>query len=486
LAAQTPYRILAIKKSTLPRDIFKLKNKDVMKQEAKLPVINPFACGIDVGSKSHYVAVGQGSDEVKCFGVYTRDHQAMIEYLRSKSVKTIAMESTGNYWQTLFAALEKAGFEVFLVCGNQTKNVKGRKTDVQDCQWIQWLHSVGMLSNSFIPNEFVAHLRIYSRQRLKYIQIQSRLINQIQRDLRAMNLRLEVALNDVTGKSGRAIIEAILAGERNPVELANLADYRVKKSKEEIAMSLEGNWHVGYLFVLKQHYKAYEQNLELIKECEIATDILVGQYLSTCDIDSSAAPVHKKALKKNKQTPCVDLQKYSFQYFGGVDLFAIEGVNQNTVLTLMAEVGSDIFKFHSSKAFASWLHLCPNEKITGGKVIGNRTKRGANPLSQALKSAANAVGNLKAPSHLTNFFKKIAYKNGRKEAITATAHKLAVIIYNMLTKYQPYQPFKKEANEEKERVKKLNEIDRFIRKYKIDIGEVNFYTLKTKQLGTVV
>ena len=198
-----------------------------------MSAINPNACGIYVGSKMHYVATGQGSEEVKSFGVYTKDHQAMVAYLQNKGVTTIAMESTGNYWQTLFAALEKAGFEVFLVCGNQTKSVKGRKTDVQDCQWIQWLHSVGMLSNSFIPNEFVSHLRIYSRQRLKYIQVQSRLINQIQRDLWAMNLRLEVALNDVTDKSGRAIIEAILSGERNTRSLAGLADYRVKKSKED-------------------------------------------------------------------------------------------------------------------------------------------------------------------------------------------------------------------------------------------------------------
>ena len=296
-----------------------------MKKEARIPIIHPFACGIDVGSRSHYVAVGQGSEEVRSFGVYTKDHQEMIDYLKKKGIQTIAMESTGNYWQTLFSALEKAGFEVLLVCGNQTKNVKGRKTDVQDCQWIQWLHSVGMLSNSFIPNEFVSHLRIYSRQRLKYIQIQTRLVNQIQRDLRAMNLRLEVALNDVTGKSGREIIEAILAGERDPVALANLADYRVKKSKTEIALSLEGNWHEGYLFVLKQHYGEYIQNLKLVNECEKAMDAITKRHLSDSEIDPESAPIHKKALKKNKQTPCMDMQKHSFQYFEGVDLFAIEG-----------------------------------------------------------------------------------------------------------------------------------------------------------------
>ncbi len=442
--------------------------------EAKMPIINAHACGIDIGSKFHYVATGQGSEEVKCFGVYTKDHQEMVVYLQSKGVKTIAMESTGNYWQTLFAALEKAGFEVFLVCGNQTKNVKGRKTDIQDCQWIQWLHSVGMLSNSFIANEFVSHLRIYSRQRLKYIQTQTRLINQIQRDLRAMNLRLEVALNDVTGKSGRAIIEAVLAGERNPMSLADLADYRVKKSKQEIAMSLEGNWHEGYLFVLGQHYREYVQNMERIAACENEIERTLKDHLSTSEIDPQSAPIHKKALKKNKNKPEIDFQRYSFQYFGGVDLFSIEGVNQNTVLSLIAEVGTDIKKFHSAKAFSNWLHLCPNQKVTGGKIISNHTKRGSNPLSQAFKSAANVIGNLKVATHLTRFFKKIAYKNGRKEAITATAHKLAVIIYNMLTKFVAYKPYVSAITEEITRIKKIKEIDRLLKLHNVKVGEVNF------------
>lgn len=441
---------------------------------AKLPIIHPHACGIDVGSRNHYVAVGQGSEEVRSFGVYTQDHQEMIAYLKSQKVETISMESTGNYWQTLFMALEKAGFEVSLVCGTQTKNVKGRKTDVLDCQWIQWLHSVGMLSASFIPEGVVADLRIYSRQRLRYIQHQSRLISQIQSALRSMNLRLEVALNDVTGKSGCAIIEAILTGERNPQNLANLADYRVKKSKKEIALSLEGNWNPAYLFVLQQHYDAYKQNREFISACELEMEKLLKQYLSNSEIDPEQAPNHKKARKKNKQSPCIDFQHHSYQYFGGVDLFAIEGVNQNTVLSIMTEVGADIGKFHSAQAFSSWLHLCPNQKITGGKVISNRTKRGSNPLAQALKSAANVIGNLKTKTHLTTFFKRMAYKKGRKEAITATAHKLAIIIYNMLTKYQAYQPYQKSKEEQKN--KGIRKVNQLIKKYNIEVEEVKFST----------
>lgn len=445
-----------------------------MKKEVRVPIINHNACGIDVGSRFHFVAIGQGNEHVRKFGVYTQDHQEMIKYLKESNVTSIAMESTGNYWQTLFLALEKAEFEVFLVCGNQTKNVKGRKTDVQDCQWIQWLHSIGMLTHSFIPNDFISDFRIYSRQRAKYISHQTCIINQLQRDLRGMNIRLEVAINDITGKSGRAIIEAILGGERNPVNLASLADWRVKKSKEEIALSLEGNWNKSYLFVLKQHYKEYLSNLEMIAECDIEMDRILNEHLSNSEIDGTKAPVHKKVLKNNKNNPKIDLQRFSFQYFGEVDLFAIEGINLTTVLTLISEVGTDIKKFANAKAFSSWLHLCPNEKVSGGRVISSRTKNGSNPLSQALKSAANAIGNMKASTHLCSFFKRIAYRGGRKEAITATAHKIAVIIYNMLTKFEPYKPYEKKINEEYERAKKIKDIEKQMKKYGISISDVNF------------
>jgi transposase len=289
-----------------------------------------------------------------------------------------------------------------------------------------------------------------------------------------MNLRLEVALTDVTGKSGRAIIDAILSGERNTRTLAGLADYRVKKSKEEIALSLEGNWHEGYLFVLRQHYDEYVQNLNRIQACENEIEKILKESLVCSEIDPQDTPRHKKALKKNKNKPVIDFQVCSFQYFGGVDLFAVEGVNQNTVLSIITEIGTDIKKFHSANAFSNWLHLCPNQKVTGGKVISNHTKRGTNPLSQALKSVANVIGSLKTVTHLTRFFKKIAYKKGWKEAITATAHKLAVIIYNMLTKYEPYKPFVREVNEQTERIKKLKEVEKIMKAQNIKIEELNF------------
>ncbi|HET6557903.1 MAG TPA: transposase [Prolixibacteraceae bacterium] len=170
----------------------------------------------------------------------------------------------------------------------------------------------------------------------------------------------------------------------------------------------------------------------------------------------------------------IDFQTYSFQYFGGVDLFAIEGVNQNTVLSIITEIGTDITKFRSANAFSNWLHLCPNQKVTGGKVIGNHVKGGTNPLSQALKSVANVIGGLKTVTHLTRFFKKIAYKKGWKQAITATAHKLAVIIYNMLTKYEPYKPFIRGVNEQTERIKKLKEVEKIVKAHNFKIEDINF------------
>ncbi|MCC6186390.1 MAG: IS110 family transposase [Chitinophagaceae bacterium] len=442
-----------------------------VKKSQKVEIVNAHACGIDIGSRSHFVSIGQGKDDVKEFGVYTEDHFALIAYLKENHIESIAMESTGNYWQTLFSALQIAGFEVMLVCGNQTKNVKGRKTDVQDCQWIQKLHSLGLLSNSFLPSEFVAQLRIYSRQRDGYIKVQARIINQIQRDLRLMNIRLDVALRDVTSKSGCLIIEAILQGERDAETLADLVDYRVKKSKAEIAMSLKGNWNSGYLFVLRQHFQEYKTNISLIRECELEIEKIMSENLRNNEIDVSDFKGQSKALKKNKNTPEIDFQKYSFQYFGGVDLFAIEGVNQNTVLTILSEVGNDIFKFPTAKAFASWLHLSPNQKVSGGRVISNGTKRGSNFLSQALKSSANVIGNMKN-NFLSNFFKRICFKKGRKEAIAATARKLAVIIWNMLTRYQSYQPMNTEIVIDKIKKRKIKEIEKMIQKYKITQNEI--------------
>lgn len=221
-------------------------------KELKMPVVNTYCAGIDIGSRFHMVAIDQNPKHVRSFGVYTEDHQKMIQFLKDNNICTIAMESTGNYWQTLFDALERAGFEVYLVNGNQTKNVKGRKTDIIDCMWIQKLHSMGMLSSSFLPHYNIQALRTYYNHRQHLIGQCSKYVNKMQKALRLMNIRLDIAVNDIMGMSGRSIIEAILAGETDVHKLASLANFRVKKSKAEIALSLQGNRREDLLFELQE------------------------------------------------------------------------------------------------------------------------------------------------------------------------------------------------------------------------------------------
>lgn len=406
-------------------------------KDLSMQVINARSAGIDVGSRFHVVAVDQRSENVRQFGVYSEDQQAMIKWLKLHQIQTIAMESTGNYWQTLFDALQRAGFEVQLVNGNQIKNVKGKKTDVLDCLWIQKLHSLGLLNGSFLPAAEIQSLRTYHRHRIHLIEQCSRYINKMQKAMRLMNIRLDVVLNDVMGQSGRLIIEAILAGERDPDKLASLANYRVKKSREEIAKALIGNWRNDLLFELRRCLTLHDVYYHEIKECdhqlEIAIRSLLPQSQSVADFKYA-----KATKQRNKYMPEFDMERFSWQYYG-VNLMEIQGVGNGTVLSFLTQVGDRMDHFPSSKHFCSWLRLAPNNKITGGKIISSRTPKGKNPLSLALRQAANAIGNQKE-GELVNFFKRVAYRKDRASAITATARKLAVIIYNMVTKRESYKP----------------------------------------------
>lgn len=397
-----------------------------------MEVIHVHAAGIDVGSRSHFVAVGQDPEDVAEFGVYSRDHQQMIKWLNERSVTTIAMESTGNYWQTLFSALQVAGFEVLLVNGNQIKNVKG-KTDVKDCQWIQRLHSVGLLRGSFLPSEDIEKLRNYQRYRNWLVEQCSKMSNKMQKALRLMNMRLDVALNDIMGKSGRRIIESIIQGERDGKALADLIDGRVKKSKQEVAAAMSGEWKEELLFELSDCYEFYLAYQRKMEQTDERIELLL-QAMVVPEQECSDAPRVKKRHVKNQ--PQFDLSSLSYQYLG-VDLFAIDGVSYTTVSGFISEVGLDIHKFGTAKQFVSWLRLAPNNKVSGGKVLSSRTPKGKHPLGTMLRNAANSVG-LRKNGTLKSFFNRIAYKKGRAAAITATARKLAVIMWNMVVKKQAF------------------------------------------------
>ena len=411
------------------------------KKKMELEIVNPNAAGIDIGSKSHFVAIGQQLEDVKEFGVYAEDLKSLSDWLIANNIETVAMESTGDYWQNLYAELLSSGIEVILANGKFTKNIKGKKTDVLDCMWIQKLHSLGLLSGSFLPDETTSQLRAYCRQRTKMLQLAAQSCSRMQKFLKLLNFRLDVVVSDVVGLTGLKIIGDIVKGNLDPYSLAKHRHHNCRKSEEEIAKALHGNNRKDYLFGLKQDYESYLFFREKVAECEKEIAIFIDKYLMSLENPIDDLPVEKKHKRKNKNSPKnMDLNIIAYQYFDGVDLMAIECVSDNTILSLMSEVGPEgIKQFKTGKQFTSWLRLAPNNKISGGKTLSNRTPKGSGRLKIALRNAANAIGNLK-DGYLSKFFRRIAFRHGRQTAITATARKLAMIIWNMVTKKEQYNP----------------------------------------------
>lgn len=438
-----------------------------------LQLIHSNCAGIDVGSRSHFVAIDQQSANVKEFGIYTKDHMLMIEYLRNAGVTTIAMESTGTYWQTLFNALQAAGFEVLLVNGTQTKNVKGKKTDVLDCIWIQKLHSLGLLSGSFLLSDYLQQLRTYYSHRQYLIEQTSKYTNKLQKALRIMNIRLDVVLNDIAGQSGMAIIDAILAGERDPHQLAELVSYRVRKSKQEIAQSLHGQWRPDMLFELQSCLSLYRIYEKAILECDRQIETALLANIPTANDQTTQTPISTgkgSAKQQKKRSPSFNVQHIAFSYFK-TDLYEIPGVSHTTVLCLLTNMGTDLSKFASAKQFASWLRLVPDNKISGGKIISRKTPTGKNQIAHSLRQAANSIGNQK--SHpLTPFFKRIAYRKGRIAAITATARKLAIIIWNMINKQESYQHYDYEQINKSNKNRQLKNLQHRLHKSNLNAKEL--------------
>ena len=411
------------------------------KEQMALDVENPNAAGIDVGSRSHWVAVGQNAQDIKEFGVFSEDQQAMCNWLQEKNVTSIAMESTGTYWQNLFSALVSAGFEVILVNGKQTKNIKGKKTDIKDCQWIQKLHSLGLLSSSFLPDSTTEIIRTFSRHRLNLIEQSASCTKRMQKFLRLMNMRLDVVVNDINGLTGSQIIAAFIAGQTNGAELAKLRNHNCKKSETEIAKALQYNGRKDYYFALKQEHKTHQHLQQQIVETDAEIKKLLEDIIDKDDNKKQHVATAKPHKRKNKNSITnTNINQIAYQYFEGIDLMAIEGVSDATIMTIISELGLEGFKrFGSAKQFASWLRLAPNNKISGGKVLSHHVPKGSSRLKLALRNAANAIGQLKE-GHLVEFFKKICYKKGRATAVSALARKLGVIIWNMVVKARPYTP----------------------------------------------
>lgn len=446
------------------------------KKKLELDIVNEDAAGIDIGSRSHFVAVGQSLEDVKEFGVYAEDLVALCHWLHSFGIKTVAMESTGDYWQNLYVELIKHGFEVVLCNGKFTKHAKGKKTDVKDCRWIQKLHTLGLLTSSFLPDETTEVLRTYTRQRGNWIDLAASASKKMQKYLKFLNFRLDVVVKDVCGLTGLKIIEDICKGNLDPNSLSEHRHYNCRKPKEEIAKALHGNNRKDYLFGLRQEYESYNFFQTKIKACDQEIEKLIKAHIRKNPEKSKLVTSDKPYKRKNKNALEIkDFNQVAFQYFGGVDLMAIEGVSHATVMAVMSEVGIEGFKkFKCSKEFCSWLRLAPNNKISGGKVLSNRIPKGSNRLKIALRQAANAIGNLK-DTHMSDFFSRISYRKGRQAAVSATARKLATIIWTMITKKVPYTPPKEYLFlDQKRKMNMLKRMKKNIAKFDIKPDEIGF------------
>jgi transposase len=433
-----------------------------------LPVQHPHAAGIDIGSRSHWVCVGFTADSASCliqeFPAHTAGLQAIAAFLREHLVSTVALESTGIYWVPLFELLQAEGFEVFLVDPSYSHQLRGRpKTDRRDCQWIYRLHSVGLLAAAFRPDEQTCQLRAYLRQRANLIRQASRHVQHLQKALEQMNLKLTEVLSDITGLTGRAILRAILRGTRAPEKLAKHRDKGCKASEAEIAQALTGSYREEHLFELKQAYEAWQFTLGQVEKA----DGQIALQLGRMKCDRALPPLRPKARPKRRaNSPRFDVRA-ALYYVVGLDLTEIEGVSELTALTVISEIGPGVSRFATVEKFCSWLGLCPNWKKTGGRVKSSRTRRGVNRAAQALRMAAQSLHHSRGA--LGGFLRRMKGRLGVQAALTATAHKLARIVYLALKHGLTYVRRSQEEYEAQMREKQIKALRRKARQLGLDV-----------------
>jgi transposase len=412
--------------------------KKYSKRQINLPKhlehINKMAAGIDIGSKSHWVAVPEGCDEiyVREFKSFTTDLYELVDWLEKCGIETVVMESTGVFWIPLYELLESRGFDVKLVDARHVKNVSGRKTDILDCQWLQQLHTYGLLNGAFRPNQEVCALRAYSRQRSMLIQYGSDHIQHMQKALSQMNVQLHNVISDITGDTGMRIIRAIAQGERDPKLLASYRDRRCKNSLETIEKSLTGHYREEHIFALKQALDLYDAYKNKIEECDevLEKQLLTFEERKEVDVAELQERVIKKRGKgRSKNAPFFNLKSHLIRVTG-IDLTNIPGIEASSALKIVSEIGLDLSRWKSSKQFGSWLGLCPGNKVSGGKRLGGKSKRTANYAASTLRMAASTLH--RSDSALGAFFRRLKSRLGAPKAITAAAHKLGVIIFEML------------------------------------------------------
>ena len=412
------------------------------------------ASGIDISSKEHVVAVPEdrAKESVRTFQGFTRDLHQLANWLLTCKIETIAMESTGVYWYDLYTILLDYGFEVYLVNAYHVKNVPGRKSDVSDARWLQELHTFGLLRSSFQPDNLTRSLRNYVRQRKNIIQGLTKETQRMQKALEQMNIKLNNVIRDINGKTGTAIITAILKGERDPKVLAQYRDWRIKASEETLIKSLEGNWREEQIFNLRIAYNHYLFLQEQLNQCDIESEKVIKRMSCV----SSSKKVDK--IQKSKNNPNFNVSQYLYDALG-VEVTKIYGIKEITALTLFSETGINLKeKFPTEKQFLSWINVVPNNKITGGKVISSRVKKKKNKAGQALRDAASSLWTAQNP--IGDYLRRKKAKSGAKQAVVATARKLGAIYYKMVTEKVEFNPSHIVKNTEEYLKNKLKQIEK--------------------------
>lgn len=411
-------------------------------KKQKLRLLNPNAAGIDVASEIHYVAVPSDrcDEPVRSFGSFTDDIHELARWLVDCNVDTVAMESTGIYWVQLYLILEEYGIEVFLVNARHIKNVSGRKSDVLDCQWIQELHSYGLLNASFQPDNITRELRTYLRHRKSLTESYSQQILHMQKAFEQMNIKLHNVLTDICGKSGQDIINAILTGEREPEKLVVFVDQRVKASKEDIIKSLKGIWREEHLFELKQAYELYLIFKEKIRDCDLHIEKTLQKIEQGYEFPTDRPEIKRK--KQNKNRLNFNGSQYLFNILG-IDITKVFGINELTAIEIISETGIDMNKWRTKKHFTSWLNLAPNNRISGGKLLKPKKSKRKNKAGQAFLMAAFAVQ--RSDHWLGQYYRRMKAKNGPLVATKATARKLAIIFYEMVKNRKEFNPISPET-----------------------------------------
>ena len=410
------------------------------REQRILEKIHLNAAGIDIGSESHWVAVPEDRDDqpVREFKSFTHELLALAEWLEACGIDTVAMESTGVYWIPLYEILEERGIEVLLVNARHVKGVPGRKSDILDCQWIQQLHTFGLLRGSFRPDAPIAALRSLIRHRDQLVEAAASYVRRMQKALVLMNLQLPNVISDVTGVTGIAILRDIVAGQTDPATLARHRDPRCKATEAEIAASLTGHYRDEHLFVLRQALELYDVYQQKLDACDEQIESHLRALEATCaSPDTLPSPSPRAVRRGGANEPHFEIRSPLHTLCGGVDLTELPGIGPYGALKLIAEIGLDMRRWASEKHFVAWLTVAPRNEISGGKILRSRTQPSANRAAKIFRMAAMSLG--RSNHALGAFYRRLGARIGKAKAITATARKLAILVYRMLRDRLPYR-----------------------------------------------